>query len=131
MKKKREPTAVPRSSLEFLFVATRILLALAAVAETRRTGTRDDALPFSTMLPSVLHCSLPLSSTSPSSICFSLLGCLLRQSKALTMAIGSILYVGLCKVCVVNLLVFQQDYAKPFQLRVCFHQNVRVILDLI
>ena len=44
------------------------------------------------------------------------------------MAMGSILYVGLCKVCVVNLLVFQQDYAKPFQLRVCFHQNVRVIL---
>ena len=63
MKKKREPTAVPRSSLEFLFVATKILLALAAGAETRRTGTRDDALPFSTMLPSVLHCSLPLSST--------------------------------------------------------------------
>ena len=63
MKKKREPAAVPRSSLEFLFVATRILLALAAVAETRRTGTRDDALPFSTMLSSV---TVGTSLTSPS-----------------------------------------------------------------
>ena len=55
MKKKWEPTAVPRSSLEFLFVATKILLALAAGAETRRTGTRDDALPFSAIISSVLH----------------------------------------------------------------------------
>ena len=55
MMKKREPTAVPRSSLEFLFVATKILLALAAGAETRRTGTRDDALPFSAIISSVLH----------------------------------------------------------------------------
>ena len=55
MKKKREPTAVPRSSLEFLFVATKILLALAAGAGTRRTVTRDDALPFSAIISSVLH----------------------------------------------------------------------------
>ena len=65
MKKKREPTAVPRSSLEFLFVATKILLALAAGAETRRTGTRDDALPFSAIISSILHLNHFHGSTVP------------------------------------------------------------------
>ena len=98
--KKREPTAVPRYSLEFLHSATRILLALAAVAESRRTGTRDDALPFSTMLSSVLqnftslrHFPLPLFYLFFTAWLF----LKVKQSLGGT-SLGLIVYVGLCEL---------------------------------